>query len=130
MLCIINVLSPFLNLNNYMNDNTKLLESLLEKASDYGKTSLELIKLKTINKTTEVVSSMVPSLLAVISFSIFLLFLNLGLALLLGDLFGNDYLGFFAVSMFYILSALFLHFVIHERIKKAIGDYIIKHILK
>jgi len=33
-----------------MEDNTKLLESLFEKATDYGKTSLELVKLKTVEK--------------------------------------------------------------------------------
>jgi len=39
-----------------MEDNTKLLESLFEKATDYGKTSLELVKLKTVEKTTDVVT--------------------------------------------------------------------------
>ncbi len=43
-----------------MEDNTRLLESLLERASEYVKTSLELVKLKALDKTTDVVSSLVP----------------------------------------------------------------------
>jgi hypothetical protein len=113
-----------------MNDNTKLLESLLETASDYGKTSFELIKLKTLEKTTEVVSSLVPHSIVVIFTSIFLLFLNLGLALFIGDLLGKGYLGFLAVSSFYILAALFIHFIMRSRIKKSVGDYFIKQVLK
>lgn len=113
-----------------MNDNSKLLETLIEKATDYGITSIELLKLKTLDKTTEVVSSMVPNLVVVILTSIFLLFLNVGLALFIGDLLGKDYLGFLIISSFYILAALFIHFILHERIKKAVGDYFIKQIYK
>jgi hypothetical protein len=113
-----------------MNDNTKMLDSLLEKASDYGKSSFELIRLKTLDKTTEVISSIVPYSLVVFLTAFFLLFLNLGIAFLLGDLFGKDYFGFLAVAIFYILAALFIHFILHEQIKKAVGDFIIKQILK
>jgi hypothetical protein len=113
-----------------MNDNTKLLESLIDKATDYGKTSFELIKLKTLDKTSEVVSSLVPNVVVFILIAIFLLFLNLGIALFIGDLLGKGYLGFLIVSSFYIMAALIIHFLLHEPIKKAIGDYFIKQVLK
>ena len=75
-----------------MEENTKLLESLLEKASDYGKTSFELVKLKTIDKTADVVSSMVPHSVVFVLIALFMLFLNLGLALWLGDILGHSFL--------------------------------------
>ena len=37
-----------------MEDNAKLIESLLERAVEYGKTSLELVKLKALDKTSDV----------------------------------------------------------------------------
>lgn len=112
-----------------MNENTQLLESLFEKASDYGKTSLELIKLKALDKTTDLVSSLVPHSVVVIFTAIFLLFLNLGLAFFIGDLLGKMFYGFFAVAAFYILTAVSVHFFMHKRIKKLVGDFIIKKVL-
>jgi hypothetical protein len=43
-----------------MEDNIKVLESLLLKVSDYIKTSLDLVKLKALDKATDVVSSFIP----------------------------------------------------------------------
>ena len=41
-----------------MEDNSRFdSKSLLERATEYGKTSIELVKLKTLDKTTDIVSS-------------------------------------------------------------------------
>ena len=113
-----------------MEDNSKLLESLLEKASEYAKTSFELVKLKALDKTTDVVSSLVPHSIVVLLIATFLLFLNLGLALWLGDILGKVFWGFFVVAAFYILAGLIFHFFLHKPIKKLVGNSFIKHILK
>jgi hypothetical protein len=113
-----------------MEENTRLLESLLEKASDYGKTSFELVKLKTIDKTADVVSTMVPHSVVFVLIASFMLFLNLGLALWLGDVLGKTFYGFFVVAAFYILAGLVIHFFLHDTIKKLVADYFIKHVLK
>jgi hypothetical protein len=113
-----------------MEEKGKLLESLFEKATDYGKTSFELVKLKTIDKTADVVSSMIPHSVVFILITSFSLFLNLGLALWIGEILGKAFYGFFAVAAFYVLIALLIHFFLHKRIKKLIGDYFIKQILK
>jgi len=114
----------------HMEDNTKLLESLLERASDYGKTSFELVKLKTLDKTTDVVSSIIPQSLVIVLIVSFMLFLNLGIALLLGDILGKPFWGFFVVAAFYILAGIVIHFFMHNWIKKFVGNYFIKHVLK
>jgi fatty acid desaturase len=114
----------------HMEDNTKLLESLLERASEYGKASFELIKLKTLDKTTDVVSSLVPQSVVIALIASFMLFLNLGLALWLGDILGKPFWGFFVVAAFYILAGIVVHFFMHNWIKKLVGNYIIKRVLK
>ena len=114
----------------HMEDNTKLLESLLERASEFGKTSLELVKLQTLDKTTDVVSSLVPQSVVMALIVTFMLFLNLGLALWLGDILGKPFWGFFVVAAFYILAGIIIHFFMHNWIKKLVGNYIIKRVLK
>lgn len=113
-----------------MEDNTKLLESLLEKATDYGKTSFELVKLKTLDKSTDIVSSLVPHSVVFVLIVTFILFLNLGLALWLGDILGKIFYGFFVVAGFYILVGIVIHFFMHKWLKKLVGNYFIKQMLK
>ncbi|MCG6190951.1 MULTISPECIES: hypothetical protein [Maribellus] len=113
-----------------MEDIVDSIESLLESAADYGKTSYELVKLKTINKTSDVVSSLIPHAVVFLVLTSFLLFLNLGVAFWLGEIFGNMFYGFFVVASFYGIIGLVLHFFMHDRIKKKISDYIVKQALK
>lgn len=46
--------------NLTMEANLNRLETLLEEVTELGKTSLELIKLKSVEKSADVVSSVVP----------------------------------------------------------------------
>lgn len=113
-----------------MEDKANLLESLLEKATDYGKTSFELVKLKAVDKTSDAVSSFVPHSFVFILLASFMLFLNLGLALWLGEILGRIWAGFFAVAAFYALAGIIIHFTLHNWIKRTLRDYIIKQLLK
>jgi len=113
-----------------MESNAKLIESLLEKATDYGKTSLELVKLKAVDKTSDAVSSFIPHSAVFILIVVLFLFLNLGLAFWLGDILGKTYFGFFAVAGFYGVIGIVLHFFMHQWLKKVICNYIIKYLLK
>jgi len=113
-----------------MEDKGKLLESLLDSAKEYGITSFELVKLKALDKATDVVSSFVPVTIFTILIALFLLFLSLGLALWLGELLGKIYYGFFVVAGFYILFGFILHFLLHKPVKKLIGDLFVKQMLK
>jgi hypothetical protein len=111
-------------------DNAKLIESLLERAFEYGKTSFELAKLKALDKTSDVISSVIPHTLVFVLIASFLLFFNLGIAFWLGEILGKIFFGFFIVAAFYGISALVLHFLMRKRIKKVISDYFIKQLLK
>ena len=113
-----------------MEENKKILESLLESAVDYGKTSFELAKLKALDKGSDVASSFIPHSIVIVLVASFMIFLNLGLAFWLGKVLGEIYLGFFVVSVFYIITGVVFHFFIHKRLKKYICNSIIKNVLK
>jgi hypothetical protein len=113
-----------------MENNAKLIESLLEKAAGYGKTSLELVKLKTIDKTSDVVSSFIPHSVVFVLIASFLIFLNLGLGFWIGEILGKTYYGFFAVAAFYGLLGIILHFFMHKWFKKIIYNSFIRLMLK
>jgi hypothetical protein len=113
-----------------MEENANLLELLLERATDYGKTSVELVKLKALDKTTDLVSSIVPFSVFIVLISIFMLFLNLGIAFWLGEILGKVFYGFFIVAAFYILTGLIIRIFLNKWIKRLVGDYFIKRILK
>ena len=112
-----------------MENNTKSIESLLESTVDYGRTSFELVKFKTIDKTADLISTMVPNTLVLVMVSFFMLFLGIGLAYWLGEILGKLWFGFFAVAVFYGISAIVFHFLMHPWIKKMVSDSIIKRVL-
>jgi hypothetical protein len=109
-----------------MDDNVKLIESLLENTFKYGVGEIKLVKLKTLNKTSDVVSSLVPHAVAFFIFFLFLLFLNFGLAFWLGEIIGNNFYGFFVVAAFYAIVGMAMHFFMHKWIKRKIGNYLVK----
>lgn len=113
-----------------MDEKEKLIESLLEKSIDYGKTSFELIKLKVLDKTSNVVSSFIPHSAVFFLVASFMLFLNLGLALWIGELLAKAYLGFFVVAGFYFIVGVIIHVFLHKWLKRTFRDYIIKQVLK
>jgi fatty acid desaturase len=113
-----------------MEDNAKLIESILERTAEYGKTTFELVKLKALDKTTDVASSLFPNSIVFILILLFMFFLNFGLALWLGEILGKTFYGFFVVAAFYGITGFVLHFFMHKWLKKIAGNYFIKHVLK
>lgn len=112
-----------------MKSTTTDLESLFEKTEEYGKTTMELLKLKSIDTLTDVVSLFVAqlSILVVIIFLAFLL--NIGVALWVGAILGAAYYGFFVVAGLYAFLAVLLHYFGSSWIKRPLSNSIITHIL-
>jgi hypothetical protein len=113
-----------------MDDNSKLLESLLDRATEYGKTSYELVKLKAVDKASDVVSSSVPYTVVIVLIASFMIFFNLGLAFWLGEILGKTFYGFFVIASFYLLIGAIIYFFMHKWIKKIVCNYLIKKLLK
>jgi len=112
-----------------MEDKLNPIETLIQEATEYGKSSLEVAKLKALDKASDVVSTLIPHAIAAIFFISFLLFVNLGLALWIGKILENTYFGFFIVGGFYFVVALVVDFFIHKSLKKSISNYLITSML-
>jgi hypothetical protein len=107
-----------------------MIESLFEKAVDYGKTSLRLVKLKTLSKTSDVASTSLSHLVVLIFAFAFMLFLSLGLAIWIGEILGQSYYGFFIVAAVYALIGIFIQLFLHNWLKKVLDNYLIDQVLK
>lgn len=113
-----------------MDNKTKQIESLLEKTIEYGKSGFELIKLKTLEKTADIISSFIPLTIVFTLIASFLIFCSLGAAMWLGEILQKPSYGFFIVAAFYGLVAIIVHFAFHKCIKVRVSNYIIKLVLK
>ena len=115
---------------NIMTENTTPIATLFERAEDYGKTTLNLLKLNAIDKSADVVSSLVSRLAVIMTVVFSVLIISIGLALWLGKLLGETSYGFFIVGGFYSLLALFLKVFSHQWLKNPVSNSIIKQMLK
>lgn len=111
-----------------MNSNINYIAPLLDKAEEYGKTSYDLLKLRTVDKTSELFSSFLSRGVVLIALAVFLLFLSIGGAIWLGAILGELYYGFLGISVFYgVLGAVL--FLFRNSMKRCFGDAIVSKIL-
>lgn len=108
-----------------MDDKATILGNLQDKAENYVKISIELFKLKAIEKTADIFGSMASRITVILIFVLCVLILNIGLALWLGDLLGRSYYGFFVLAAFYLLLGILVKAFRHQWIKKPVLNYFI-----
>lgn len=113
-----------------MNEKQDLMEILLEKGEQYGRTTLELLKLKTLDKSSDVASNLVSWLIVFTFAVLFFLILNIGIALWIGELLGKSYYGFFSVAGFYAILALIFTVFRKQFVKDPINNSIIEQVLE
>lgn len=113
-----------------MDDKVTMLERLQEKAERYAKISIELLKLKAIDKAADVIASMASRIAVILLLVFFVLILNIGLALWIGDMLGRSYYGFFALAAFYLFLGLMVKAFRHQWIKKPVANYFITQVHK
>jgi hypothetical protein len=82
-----------------MENVTSSIESLIEKVKSYVETTVDLLKLKAIDKSSTVASVVIDYLIVFLMFGIFAVLLNVGLALLIGEFLGKAYYGFFIMAV-------------------------------
>ena len=111
-----------------MEAKVSLIEPLFKRAEEFGRTSFELAKLKALDKTADVGSTLLSRLLLAAVLSLFVFTVNIGIALWLGDLLGKNYYGFLVVASFYGLTGIVLFFI-HPRIKAKASNAIIRNML-
>jgi len=103
--------------------------ALFEKTGDYLETRLDLLKLRAVDKTSDVTSSLVSRIAIAVVLFIAILIVNIGLALWVGELVGRVYVGFFIVAAFYALLALLIYVFRKTWIKDPITNLLIKKLL-
>ncbi|MDD2192031.1 MAG: hypothetical protein PHO12_05780 [Bacteroidales bacterium] len=114
-----------------MDENVKSsIESLLERITVYGKTNYKIVKLTIIDKVSDILSSLIPLIVICILIGSFLVFINVGLALWLGEILGEVYYGFFAVGAFYGLITIIFSLFMNKWVKRVFYDYFVRKIIK
>jgi len=113
-----------------MTDNTSPIATLFERAEDYSKTTLKLLKLNAIDKSADVISSLVSRLAVIMTVVLSILIINIGIALWIGKLLGDAFYGFFIIGGFYAILAILLEVFRDQWIKYPVSNSIIKQILK
>ena len=113
-----------------MEERTVILEALIGKAETYAKTNVELFKLKAIDKSADVVSTLASRMVLAIVVLFIVISVNIGLALWLGEGMGKIYYGFFVVAGFYTLLAFILHYFRIKLIKAPVFEAFVTMMMK
>ncbi len=110
--------------------NTESIKSLIDKSKDYLDTRIELARLKTIDKSADVLSSVVVIVFMIFIGSLFIVFGSIGVALLLVKWLGAYSYGFFIVGGAYAVILLLIYFQREKWIKLPISNGLIQKMLK
>lgn len=106
------------------------IETIFEKVEDYSKTTIELVTLKAIDKTADIVSSLAITIILFIVFASVALLVSIGLAIWLGTLTGALYNGFFIMAGVYMLIGLVVYIFRKDWIKTSVSNSLIDSMLK
>ena len=107
-----------------METNAESIDLLLTRVEAFSKTNFELLKLKSIEKTADVGSTLFSRLLLILAICLFSLTFTIAISFWLGELLGKVFYGFFIVAFIYGIIGIVL-FIIHPRIKAKVGNEII-----
>ena len=113
-----------------MENNSSTIEILFERVEDYTRTTIDLVKLTAVDKTADILSSLLSRLTVSIVFVMFGFLVNVGLSFWIGELVGKIYYGFFIVSSIYLVLAIVLYIVKDKVLKMPISNFIIVKMLK
>ncbi|MEP6616037.1 MAG: hypothetical protein ABJA57_05630 [Ginsengibacter sp.] len=108
---------------------TSSIEYLLDSTRNYIETRIDLLKLKAIDKSSGILSSIASVFLIVLICLVFIVLLNIGLSLLLGELLGKVYYGFFIVAAFNAIIGIILFNSREKWIKTPIVNGMLKSML-
>lgn len=111
-----------------MEEKATLIGSLFEKTEDYAKSSIDLLKLKALDRSTNALSSVASICIILIATMCIIMMVNIGAALWISKLMNSSYSGFFIVALFYAVLSVVLYIFREQIIKTPINNRIITHI--
>lgn len=109
---------------------TDSIKTLIDKTKDYLDTKIELTKLKAVDASADILSSVVVLISVLLTGFLFVLFLSLSLAMLLGKKLGSQHYGFLIVGGIYGLLLIIIFVRRLKWIKKPIANGLINKMLK
>ena len=112
-----------------MENHPNAIGSLFETAGDYLETRVDLLKLKAVDKSSDIVSSIVSRLVIVVIFTFGFFILNIGLSIWIGTATGEVWYGFIIVAGFYILLGVLLIIFKGKWLKDPVNNILVKKML-
>lgn len=112
-----------------METKATTVELLFEKAGNYIKTTVELTKLNVVDKSSDVLSSLLTRIILLVVVALFSFLINIGLSLWIGELLGKWHYGFFVVAGGNLALILLLYLFRNSWIKILITNLIISKIV-
>ncbi len=104
--------------------------TLIDKSKDFLETQMELTKLKAIDKSADVLSSVVVMVSMLFIGTLVIILFSIGLALFLGTMLGAYHNGFFVVGGIYTIVLLILYIQRDKWIKSPVSKQLINKMLK
>jgi hypothetical protein len=108
------------------NNNNNSIDTLIERAGEYLKNTIELSKLKAVDKLSDTVGNLVSRTVAGVFLILFFLLGSVAISLLIGDALGKSWYGFAVVAGFYALIGFILIFFSHNWLKQLVSNSIVK----
>lgn len=112
-----------------MENQISTVESLFENAGKYIETNVNLLKLKAVDRSANAFSAIFYKLIIMLVVFSVVIFIGVGLALWLGELFGKTYYGFFTVAGLFIITGILLYAFRKELLKQSFSNLFVKEIL-
>ena len=113
-----------------MNTYTANIVALFERVENYGKTTQELLNLKIVDKSSNLISTYITQIVIAIFAVFFIVSINIGVAIWIGELLGKLYYGFLLIGMFYGMVGYVLYIFRNKWLKVPINNFIITEMLK
>ncbi|RNI33671.1 hypothetical protein EFY79_18105 [Hanamia caeni] len=120
--------SPVIKIENMEKDPTAV-EELFYKLKDYIETTVDLFKLKAINKVSAFTSTVIVSIILIILLFLIMICISVGFALLIGLWLGQAFWGFFIMGVLYLIIGLILFASRSKLLKEPISDKFIKELI-
>jgi hypothetical protein len=104
--------------------------TLIKQSGEYLDTKIELTKLKAVNTSSDVLSSLVYLIVKILVIFLFIGFVSVGLAVMIGNILGEYYYGFLLVGGFYLIVLLIIYVQRKNWIKRPVANSLINKMLK
>lgn len=106
------------------------VDTVLQSAQAYGRATVELLKLKSVQKISRNGSALAVRIVLLVLSGVSILFLSIALALWLGTLLESTTLGFLIVGGGYALLCLLMATVLKPWLRRIVSDSMIEELLQ